>query len=163
MANDLSSEPQAAAGATRVLARFLARTTLADIPLDVIVRAKHLMLDGIGCGLLSAKLDWSQRAVAALHALDGDGRASVWGWAIKVPPMSAALLNGTFIQGFELDDYHPLGPLHSEACALPAVIATAEHLGGVDGKRLLESSILGFEVGPRIGMAMGGLQLVSRG
>jgi 2-methylcitrate dehydratase PrpD len=163
MSHEISPESEIAAGPTRVLARFLASTTLSDIPQDVIVRAKHLMLDGLGCGLLSAKLDWSQRAVAALQALDGDGRASVWGCKVSVPPMSAALLNGTFIQGFELDDYHPLGPLHSEACALPAAIATAEHLGGVDGIRLLESAILGLEVGPRIGMAMGGLQLVSRG
>src|SRR5262245_66471493 len=128
MANDVPSQNGAAAGATRVVARFLARTTLADIPPEVVARAKHLILDGFGCGLLSAKLDWSQRAVAALQALDGEGRASVWGWKAKVPPMSAALLNGTFIQGFELDDYHSLGPLHSEACALPAVLATAEHL-----------------------------------
>src|SRR5258706_8141318 len=163
MANEVSAVDQEIPGATRELARFLARTTLADIPHDVLTRAKHLMLDGFGCGLLAAKLDWSQRAVATLHALDGDGPASVWGWNIKVPPMSAALLNGTFIQGFELDDYHSLGPLHSEACALPAVLGTAEHLGGVDGKRLLEAAILGLEVGPRIGMAMGGLQLVSRG
>ncbi len=163
MANEVSSVDQETPGATRELARFLARTTLADIPHDVLTRAKHLMLDGFGCGLLAAKLDWSQRAVATLHALDGDGPASVWGWNIKVPPMSAALLNGTFIQGFELDDYHPLGPLHSEACALPAVLGTAEQLGGVDGKALLEAAVLGLEVGPRIGMAMGGLQLVSRG
>lgn len=157
------TDDKAAPGATRELSRFLANTTLADMPQEVQVRAKHLILDGFGCGLLSAKLDWSKRAVETLHALDGDGAASVWGWKVKVPPMAAALLNGTFIQGFELDDYHPYGPLHSEACALPAVFGTAEHLGKVDGKRLLESSVLGLEVGPRIGMAMGGLQLVSRG
>lgn len=150
-------------GYTRELSRFLARTTLDDMPGEVLSRAKHLMLDGFGCGLLSAKLDWSERAVQTLHALDGDGPASVWGWTVKVSPMSAALLNGTFIQGFELDDYHPYGPLHSQACALPAILGTAEQLGSVDGRRLLESTVLGFEVGPRIGMAMGGLQLVSRG
>src|SRR5689334_14991023 len=163
MAKKPSSGNQAASGATRELARFLAGTRLADMPAEVVTRTKHLMLDGFGCGLLSAKLDWSRRAVETLHALDGNGPASVWGWKVKVPPMSAALLNGTFIQGFELDDYHPYGPLHSQACALPAVLGTAEQLGGVNGKRLLEATVLGFEVGPRIGMAMGGLQLVSRG
>ena len=163
MVKKQSADTPAATGPTRELSRFLARTTLADIPQEVITRTKHLMLDGFVCGLLSAKLDWSQRAVQTLRALDGDGPANVWGWNVKVPPMSAALLNGTFVQGFELDDYHPYGPLHNEACALPAVLGTAEQLGGVDGTRLLEASILGFEVGPRIGMAMGGLQLVSRG
>jgi aconitate decarboxylase len=163
MAHDPSVSTQTEHGATRQLSRFLARTSFDDIPGDVISRTKHLILDGLGCGLLSAKLDWSIRAVESLRALDGNGAASVWGWGVKVPPMSAALLNGTFVQGFELDDYHSLGPLHSEACALPAVIGTAEHLGGINGKRLLEATVLGFEVGPRIGMAMGGLQLVSRG
>jgi aconitate decarboxylase len=163
MASAKPAAKPAAAEFTRELSRFLAGTTLADMPPEVVTRTKHLMLDGFGCGLLSAKLDWSKRAVETLRALDGDGPASVWGWTVKVPPMAAALLNGTFIQGFELDDYHPYGPLHSQACALPAVIGTAEQLGKVDGKRLLESTILGFEVGPRIGMAMGGLQLVSRG
>ena len=154
---------QAGLGATQVLSRFLAHTSLADMPQEVITRTKHLMLDGFACGLLAARLDWSRRAVETLHALDGNGPASVWGWTVKMPPMSAALLNGTFIQGFELDDYHSYGPLHSEACALPAVLGTAEQIGGVDGKRLIEATVLGFEVGPRIGMAMGGLQLVSRG
>lgn len=163
MANDRFPAVQAASGATHELARFLARTTYSDIPDEVIARAKHLMLDGFGCGLLAAKLDWSKRAVETLRALDGDGPAGVWGWKVKMPPMSAALLNGTFIQGFELDDYHPYGPVHSQACALPAILGTAEQRGGIDGKRLLESTVLGFEVGPRIGMAMGGLQLVSRG
>jgi aconitate decarboxylase len=157
------AEIQRETGPTETLAKFLARTSFADIPEDVITRTKHLLLDGFGCGLLAAKLDWSCRAVATLKALDGDGAATVWGWGLKVPPMTAALLNGTFIQGFELDDYHPFGPLHSEACVLPAVLGTAEQVGGVDGRRFLEAVVLGFEVGPRIGMAMGGLQLVNRG
>src|SRR5262245_52088673 len=124
-----TSAIEATAGPTRALSRFLAQTSLEDIPAEVRTRAKHVVLDGVGCGLLSRKVDWSRRADRALHGLDGDGRASVWGWSVKLPPMTAALLNGTFIHGFELVDYHPLGPLHSEACALPAVLGTAEHVG----------------------------------
>lgn len=150
-------------GVTERLSQFLARTGYDDIPAEVIERTKHLILDGLGCGLLAARLDWSRRAVETLKALDGEGAATVWGWDLKVPPMTAALLNGTFVQGFELDDYHPFGPLHSEACVLPAVLGSAEQIGGVDGRRFLESVVLGFEVGPRIGMALGGLQLVTRG
>lgn len=164
MQDRLSLQPTSPAeGATQRLSQFLARTSFRDIPADVINRTKHLILDGIACGLLAARLDWSRRAVETLRALDGDGAAVVWGWNLKVPPMTAALLNGTFIQGFELDDYHPYGPLHSQACVLPAVLGTAEQIGGIDGKCFLESVTLGFEIGPRIGMAMGGLQLVTRG
>ena len=164
--DDRQSSPTdalATGGATDQLSRFLAGTTYDQIPDEVIERTKHLVLDGIGCGLLAARLDWSERAVETLKALDGDGAATVWGWNLKLPPMTAALLNGTFVQGFELDDYHPFGPLHSQACVLPAALGTAERLGSVDGRHLLEAVALGFEIGPRIGMAMGGLQLVTRG
>jgi len=41
------------------------------------------------------------------------------------------MLNSSFIQGFELDDYHPLAPLHSNSLVLPAMLAAAPHLGRV--------------------------------
>ena len=74
-----------------------------------------------------------------------------------------ALLNGTFIQGFELDDFHPLGPLHSASLILPALIACAEERGGIDGAALLLGAIKGLEVGPRVGMALHGPEMLSRG
>lgn len=150
-------------GPTGLLSEYLATATLADLPPAVVERAEHLVLDGIGCGLLAAHLPWSEKAVEVISQLDGEGAATVWGWDRRVPPGAAALLNGTFIQGFELDDYHQFGPLHSEACVLPSVLATAEHVGGVSGRDLLEAVAFGFEVGPRVGMAMGGLSLVARG
>lgn len=148
---------------TRELSRFVVKNDLSSVPEDVVLRAKHLILDGVGCGLLAARLDWSKRAVETLRDLEGSGRAAVWGWGEKVPPTTAALLNGTFVQGFELDDYHQYGPLHSEACVIPSVLATAEQIGGVNGSRFLEALIYGFEVGPRVGIGMGGLNLVSDG
>lgn len=76
---------------------------------------------------------------------------------------AAALLNGTFIQGFELDDYHPLAPLHSTSLLLPALLACSEEIGQVRGEHFLRAAILGFEVGPRVGMALHGAQMLSRG
>src|SRR5438034_1014480 len=90
---------------TRSLCEHVMSLRLNDVPTDVRDRAKHLLLDGVGCGLLAARLPWSELAVAVLADLEGDGRASVWGWDTRVPPQCAALVNGTFIQGFELDDY----------------------------------------------------------
>ena len=151
-------------GATGQLSEWLTSTTLDNIPARVVERTKILMLDGLGCGLLASHIPWSERAVEAVLEMEGEARgASVWGWGRSAPAPAAALLNGTFVQGFELDDYHPFGPLHSESCVLPSVIATAELLGDRDGRSVLEAVALGFEVGPRIGIAMGGLSLVSRG
>ncbi len=73
------------------------------------------------------------------------------------------MLNSSFIQGFELDDYHPLAPLHSNSLVLPAMLAAAPHLGRVSGERCLLGAIVGYETGPRVGQALGGLDMISRG
>lgn len=152
------------AGATGQLSQWLATTTLDDVPERVVERAKILMLDGLGCGLLASHLPWSELAVRGVLEMEGEGEgASIWGWGRRAAAPAAALCNGTFVQGFELDDYHTYGPLHSESCVLPSVLATAELMGRADGRLLLEACLLGFEVGPRIGIAMGGLSLVSKG
>jgi aconitate decarboxylase len=72
-------------------------------------------------------------------------------------------VNSSFIQGFELDDYHPLAPLHSNSLILPAMLAAAPRVGKVSGKRFLLGAILGYETGPRVGQALGGLDMISRG
>jgi 2-methylcitrate dehydratase PrpD len=73
------------------------------------------------------------------------------------------MVNSSFIQGFELDDYHPLAPLHSNSLVLPAMFAAAPRTGGVSGERFLLGAILGYETGPRVGQALGGLDMLSRG
>ena len=85
-----------------------------------------------------------------------------WGGRTTSAP-SAAMLNSSFIQGFELDDYHPLAPLHSNALVLPAMLAAVPHVGRVSGADFLLGAILGYETGPRVGQALGGLEMISRG
>ena len=73
------------------------------------------------------------------------------------------MVNSSFIQGFELDDYHPLAPLHSNSLVLPAMLAAAPRVGRVSGESFLLGAILGYETGPRVGQALGGLDMLSRG
>lgn len=157
---ELSTDPK---GPTGKLCEWLADLTLFDIPADVRDRAKVLMLDGIGCAIVGAQLPWSKTAVDIVRRVEGDGDHAIIGWGAGTSMPGAALLNGTFIQGFELDDFHPLGPLHSASLVLPAAMACAERLGTINGGRFLLASIAGFEVGPRVGMALHGAQMLSRG
>src|SRR6202161_3283279 len=73
------------------------------------------------------------------------------------------MLNSSFIQGLELDDYHPLAPLHSNSLVIPAMLAAAPHVGRVSGADFLLGAILGYETGPRVGQALHGLEMISRG
>ena len=76
---------------------------------------------------------------------------------------AAALLNSTLIQGFELDDFHPLAPLHSNSVVIPALLAAASNTFEVDGASVLVAAVAGFEVGPRVGLALNGSEMLSRG
>ena len=88
----------------------------------------------------------------------------------KISPLSAALLNSTFIQGFELDDWHSEAPLHSNSIILPALLAAAEHFkpgsgssSPINGSSFLLAYLTGLEVGPRVGNALYGSHMLTRG
>jgi aconitate decarboxylase len=152
------------AGPTGRLATWVAQTTLADVPASVRDRARHLVLDGIACALAGAQLPVSRIGVEGVTALESAGDSALIGWDGRATSAtSAAMLNSSFIQGFELDDYHPLAPLHSNSIILPAMLAAAPRAGRVSGERFLLGAILGYETGPRVGEALGGLDMLSRG
>ena len=156
-------QPADPAGPTGQLATWLADFRLEDVPATTRQRALHLLLDGVGCALVGAQLPWSRRAAESVCRLEGTGPALLIGWNRSLPAPAAALLNSTFIQGFELDDFHPFAPLHSASLVLPALLATAQMRGPVSGAEFLKAAIAGFEVGPRVGLALHGIEMLSRG
>jgi aconitate decarboxylase len=150
-------------GTTGILATWLADLNLKEVPDRVRERAKYLTLDGLGCAIVGAKLPWSRVAVEAVLDLEGEGNNTIIGWGRKGSAPVAALLNGTFIQGFELDDVHYLGPLHSASVVVPSLLACAEKIGNISGAQFLEGAVAGYEVGPRVGMALHGGEMLARG
>ncbi|SPM41774.1 2-methylcitrate dehydratase PrpD [Mycobacterium numidiamassiliense] len=152
------------AGPTGQLAGWVADLSLDDVPAPVVERAKYLLLDGLGCALVGAQLPWSRVATAAVLDLEGSGDSVVIGTGHRTGAPAAAVLNGTFIQGFELDDFHPLAPLHSCSLLIPALLSTASVRDSTTtGAELLLGAIAGFEVGPRVGYTLHGSQMLDRG
>jgi 2-methylcitrate dehydratase PrpD len=152
------------AGPTGQLAGWVSDLTLDDVPPPVVERAKYLLLDGLGCALVGAQLPWSRVATDAVLGLEGGGASIVIGTGRTTGAPAAAVLNGTFIQGFELDDFHPLAPLHSCSLLIPALLSTASvRPQPSTGAELLLGAIVGFEVGPRVGYTLHGTQMLDRG
>jgi aconitate decarboxylase len=150
---------------TRKLAEFAANLQLSDVPPEVVARAKSIILDGLGCGLFGVHLKWTEILAGVVERLEPQGgTASIWGTGKTASPASAALVNGTMIQGYELDDANPAS-IHSCAAVLPVVFAAAELVGPdkVDGETLLTAIIAGFEVGPRVGLCMNGNKMLGKG
>ena len=146
---------------SRMLAGFCSELTFGAIPGAVVEHAKLCILDGLGCALFGAGLEVGR--VTAEYARRSGGRqeASLWGLPGRVPAASAALVNGTLVHSFELDDLHKQSILHPTSVALPAALAMAEARGGASGKDLLTAFIAGAETAIRAGNAVGTAQLTA--
>jgi hypothetical protein len=69
---------------------------------------------------VGAQLPVSSEGVAGVVALDNGGSSLLIGWdGRETTALLAAIMNSSFIQGFELDDDHPLAPLHSNSLVIP--------------------------------------------
>src|SRR4051812_36461143 len=140
---------------SREVAKFIANLKYENIPSEVRQRIKLLILDSIGCGIYGAIKDHSRIAIKGITAMDNSRNCGLWGTDQRVSAPHAALLNGTFVQGFELDDIHRKGAMHVGSTTLPAIVALSEVQGGISGKRFLTAAVAGYEIGPRVGMTMG--------
>src|SRR5713101_5011510 len=140
---------------TRKLAEFVSQLRYEQIPADVRERIKLLILDALGCGIYGARLQWCRILQDTFGDLDQTRTTSIWGTAQTLSSTNAALINGTQVQGFELDDVHRDGVLHCGAVVLPALIAIAESHAPMSGRDFLTAAIAGYEIGPRVGRCMG--------
>ena len=140
---------------TRGIAEFVADLRYERIPEEVRRRVPLLVLDGLGCALYASNLPHARILIDALDAVDACATCGVWGTDRRLSAPHAALVNGTLVQGFELDDVHRHGVMHPASVTLPAVFAVAESRAGLTGRDLLTAVVAGYEIGPRVGMCMG--------
>jgi len=140
---------------TRKIAEFVSGLTYEKIPAEVCDRIKLLILDSLGCAIYGAELEWCRILRGTLERLDATRTTSIWGTAARLSSDHAALVNGTQVQGFELDDVHRKAVLHVGAVTLPALIAVAESHAQLSGRDFLTAAVAGYEIGPRVGLCMG--------
>ena len=139
---------------TRELAGWISRLRHADLTPRTREVVRTLLLDTLGCGVYGYETPWAAtllewaRAGAPLKA-----EATVWGeTAPSLRASDAALVNGTSIHAFELDDYHQ-AKLHPGAVVIPAAVAMAEKLRS-SGEELVTAIAAGYEVMIRTSLAL---------
>jgi len=139
---------------TRQLAEFASALRLEDIPPAVLERAKLLLLDHFGVSLFATRTAWGRIATDYAARFSGLPESTIYGHPTKVHAEFAALANGTFGHGYELDDSHEGGWCHPGAPVIPVAfnLAEAHQRGGSD---MLLSMVVGYEFMGRIGNALG--------
>jgi len=138
---------------TAELAAFVADLRFDALPSEVVEHARLLALDTFGCGLLGSRMPWSRVLLETLRDVEVAGDALVWGTDARLSAPGAALVNGTAVHGFELDDVGPGG--HNGSVALTSALALADHFGGVSGKDLITAMVAGIEVAARVQECVG--------
>ncbi|MBI3374343.1 MAG: MmgE/PrpD family protein [Betaproteobacteria bacterium] len=144
----------------RTLSGFVHGMRLEQVPAAVNLRARHLMLDAIGCALAARREPFALKFVQSVHALAGSegsaqGGRGVFGFAQRLPLRDAALLNGVLAHGLDYDDTHMTGIIHLSVSVLPTVYALAGERRA-SGADMLAAYIAALEAGARIASAARG-------
>lgn len=137
------------------LAGAAAGTQWETTPVAVRERIVDVVADCLAVTALGSIRDELSLLVASYEPWAGNGRATVVGSARGWPPGTAALLNGCAVASDQLQDGHRLARGHPGSHVVPAVLALAEATDG-EGSELLSAVLAGYEVGVRLGRAMGG-------
>jgi aconitate decarboxylase len=147
---------------TMRLAEFASELTFSDIPRAAVDHAKRCIRDALACGLFGSTLDWTKRLTATMEDVGGPGSATLWGTGKRLSADAAALINGTAVHSFELDDLHKTAIMHPGGVTLPPLLALAENGVDASGQDVITALVAGYEIGIRVGLAVG-VGLLHRG
>src|SRR4051812_14797717 len=145
-----------AQGVIERLSAYMAQAGARELPADALEKTKHHILDTLGAMISGAHLPPGKTAIAFARASAGAAVATVAGTDITCGPLEAAIANGMLAHSDETDDSHAPSHSHPGCAVVPAALAAGERFG-VDGARLVRAVALGYDVGPRVTMALGGL------
>jgi len=136
------------------LSQYLAGARTAELPPEVIRKAKHHILDTIAAMVSGSKLKPGRLAIKYVRTQRGKRESTVVGSLLMAPASLAALANGMLAHADETDDTHFESRTHPGCAIIPATLAMAEKENS-DGKALLHSVVTGYDVSCRISRALG--------
>jgi 2-methylcitrate dehydratase PrpD len=137
------------------LSAYMSEAVTRALPAEAAEHAKHHLLDTLASMISGSELLPGQAAQRYLQSFGGKGPATIAGTTLTAAPGDAALANGVMAHADETDDSHNASRSHPGCAAVPAALAAGEAFG-IDGARFLRAAILGYDMGIRVVLAMGG-------
>ena len=138
------------------LSNYMAEAAGRALPEEVIEKTKHHILDTLAAMISGAELPPGKVALAMAKAHAGEKTATIVGSNFLCGPIEAAMVNGMLAHSDETDDSHAPSQSHPGCSVVPAALAASERFG-TSGTRMLRAVALGYDVGTRVTMTLGGL------
>jgi 2-methylcitrate dehydratase PrpD len=160
MAKPPASPNVAAPGVSPVmdkLSAYMSEASGRALPDDVTEKAKQHILDTLAATISGSELTPGRAALQFAGAYGGKEVATVVASKIVCGPIEAAMTNGVLAHADETDDSHAPSQSHPGCAVVPAALAAGERFG-ISGTHFLRAVTLGYDVGPRVTMALGGQQ-----
>jgi 2-methylcitrate dehydratase PrpD len=135
-------------------AGFISKTEFFDLSEDAVSESKRAILDCLAAyfaGLRHGPATPVVQAFAKYAQWPGD--ITLWGAADTVAPLLAVFCNAAISHSIELDDGYRYGTAHPGTVIVPAALAAAE-MGGANGRQLIASTVLGYEILSRLAAAI---------
>ena len=140
---------------TAQLATFAAGLRFEDIPEPVVRKIEDLLVDWFGSAVAghgSRPVETITRFAQAMGPSEGPSEVIING--ARTTPYLAAMANAAASHVAEQDDVHNGSVFHPATVVFPPAVAVAQALGA-SGKQLLAASVVGYEVGIRVGEFLG--------
>ncbi len=137
------------------LTQYISQAQSSELPLPVVQKAKHHILDTLAAMVSGSQLKPGRLAIAYAEHQGGPPEAQVVASRLRVSAVNAALANGMLAHSDETDDSHSSGGIHPGCAIVPAALAMAERENS-SGKDFLRAVVLGYDMGCRTTKALGG-------
>jgi len=139
----------------KALSAYMSAAGDKALPDGAAEQTKHHLLDTLASIISGSQLLPGQAALRYIRTHGGKGAATVAATMLTAAPAESALANGVMAHSDETDDSHSGSRSHPGCAAVPAALAAGEELG-IGGARFLRAIALGYDIGTRVVMAMGG-------
>src|ERR1700682_2669078 len=147
--------PLAVSPIMQQLSTYMSAASTRALPEEVIEKAKQHILDTFAAMISGSVLPPGRAALEFARAYGGKEIATVVASRIVCGPIEAAFANGVLAHSDETDDSHGPSRSHPGVSVVPAAFAAGEQFA-VTGAQFLRAVTLGYDVGTRITMSMGG-------
>jgi 2-methylcitrate dehydratase PrpD len=139
------------------LSTYMSEASGRALPDEVTEKTKQHILDTLAAMISGSELTPGRAALQFAGAYGGKEVATVVASKIVCGPIEAALTNGVLAHADETDDSHAPSQSHPGCEVVPAALSAGERFG-ISGTHFLRAVALGYDVGPRFTMTLGGQQ-----